>query len=332
MTIQTRPDHPTRYFRLNPTVSLGELEDAVVSIYGPSVIKIDGDDVLPFVASLVHALSKVDQVTLAELSQRTGSPAEDLLPVLEMLVQAKMLVTSTEPMNVQVALASLRTGEQIEQSRIDRRLRSDWIQVCASPTNKLAELITSLMRQQGLSVRTVEEDGAGQPPALRLVISSTHLDGLLTTSNSLALEVRTPWLPVVPYDGDTAWIGPFVVPHQSACLTCFNTRRSANFSDDVMRPALQNIRPLEPVVSHTALTPIDIIQAGIVTNFAFEYITLRDYAPSCMPGGLTTVTANDRGVSMDTRRVYRVPRCRDCSPAADTGFPQVWFHQDEAHA
>lgn len=329
MITQTKRDQPTRYFRFNPTVSLGELEDAVVAVYGPSVIKIDGDNVLPFVASLVHALRNVDQVTLADLSQQTGSPAEDLLPVLEMLVQAKMLVTSTEPMNVQGVLASLRTGEQIDQSEIDSRIQSDWVQVCASPTNKLAELITDLLRKQGLSVRTIEGDEPGQPSALRLVIGSTHLDGLLTTSNSFALEAGTPWLPVVPYDGDTAWVGPFVVPHQSACLTCFNTRRSANFSDDVMRPLLPTIQPLEPVVSHTVVTPIDIIQAGIVTNFAFEYITLRDYAPSCMPGGLTTVTVNDRGVSMDTRRVYRVPRCRDCSPVADTGFPQVWFHQDE---
>src|SRR5919204_18130 len=42
------------------------------------------------------------------------------------------------------------------------------------------------------------------------------------------LRVATPWLPVLPFDGRVAVLGPLYVPGESCCYECYRLRRAAN--------------------------------------------------------------------------------------------------------
>jgi hypothetical protein len=119
---------------------------------------------------------------------------------------------------------------------------------------------------------------------------------MLFQANTRSLAENTPLLPVIAFDAETAWVGPYCIPHQSACVKCFQLRRSANFSDDVFRPELLRIRPIDDPAPDFGPNPVHYIQAGIVANFLLESVALRNHGPSTMPGGLTTITINDAGV------------------------------------
>jgi hypothetical protein len=53
--------------------------------------------------------------------------------------------------------------------------------------------------------------------------------------NELALENELRWLPVLPYDGRLAGVGPIIVPGESCCYECVRLRRAANleYGDDL---------------------------------------------------------------------------------------------------
>lgn len=46
-------------------------------------------------------------------------------------------------------------------------------------------------------------------PDIRVAIGNSHLDPIFEEINDLALEDHIPWLSIVPYDGQTSWVGPF---------------------------------------------------------------------------------------------------------------------------
>src|SRR5699024_11350068 len=79
-----------------------------------------------------------------------------------------------------------------------------------------------------------------------------------------------------------------------ACLHCYNLRKSANFSDDVFRSKLMNIKPIKDSSHPVYNQAINLVQIGIASNLITEWIALREYAPSAVPGGVTTITLDNK--------------------------------------
>lgn len=315
------------YYRSAPYGAMGTLDDQLVHLTARSATTIGGDGVVDFYARLAGLLSEEQAVTLHGLAQHLSVPPEALLPVLERLIGAGVLRSSTDAHPPPVLVAALRAGDQVPEPVIAERIATTNVSLIGRSDSHLTRAVAQATNELGLRVSTTDslEDAASD---LRVVVGSSHLDQLLAQANARALEDHTPWLPVIPYDGETAWVGPFSIPWQSACLRCFTLRRSANFSDDAFRPELLRVEQAPTTGPEFGPNPVHWIQAGIVANLLLERVALRDHAPSAAPGGITTITINDSGLDVQARRVLRVPRCPACSPSADTGFPQVWFHAE----
>jgi hypothetical protein len=71
------------------------------------------------------------------------------------------------------------------------------------------------------------------------------------------------------------------------------------------------------------------MQVGLVVERIVEWFGLTDTnAGLATPGGLHTLEMTSSGLRLDVHRLFRVPRCPECSPARDRGYPMIWFHPD----
>lgn len=324
-TRQTAPQDMDRsYYRRAPFGGVATLDEALVITAARSVTTVSGEHVLDFAVQLRNRLGADSYVHINELADDLGTTPEQVQPVLDRLVEAGALRRTAEQYPSAVLIAAARAGDQVADEVIAERLSTTRVALVARPGSHLAATISRASRELGITVETTTD--VDSTADLKVVVANSFLDQHLFDANRNALEDGTPWLPVITYDSDTAWIGPFVIPRQSACITCLQLRRSANFSDDVFRPELLKIKPVEDPAPETGPNPVHYLQAGVVANFLLERVGLHDHAPSAAPGGITSISVNDGGLKMESRRVFRVPRCPSCSPTADTGFPQVWFH------
>ncbi|MES9749137.1 TOMM precursor leader peptide-binding protein, partial [Bacillus safensis] len=309
---------------LAPHITLGKLEDSLIGLKAQTVTKIEGDGIIEFIQEISNYLTEDNGVSIKELEENFEVESDQLKHVLEFLVTNGMCVKTDMNFDLTALLSYERAGGQVLVEDILDRLKTGIVEVITRDHNPVAAEFIRHLQEAGLHV--VLKGELNKQPDIRVAIGNSHLDPIFEEINDLALEDHIPWLSIVPYDGQTSWVGPFFIPHQSACLHCYNLRKSANFSDEVLRSDLMKIKPINPEKKPVYHMPIHLVQIGIASNLILEWLTLKDYAPSAIPGGFTTINLDDKGVSFNHHRVYRVPRCPKCSPAADTGFPQVWFH------
>ncbi|PGS14085.1 cyclodehydratase [Bacillus cereus] len=324
MPIQEQISQKTARYKLAPHITLGNLQGSLVGFKGQSITKIDGEGVVEFIEGISEYLIRDNGVSIEELEENFDIESAQLKNVLEFLVTNGMCVKSDFDFNLTALLAYERAGGQVSVEDILHRIQTGIVEVIARENNGVAKELIANLREFRLNV--VLKGESDVKPSIRIAVGTSHLDPLLEEVNDIALEDNIPWLSVVPYDGQTAWVGPFFIPHQSACLHCYNLRKSANFADDVFRSELMKIKPVKSDKQPVYNQPINLVQNGIASNLITEWVALRDYASSAIPGGFTTINLDDRGISFNNHRVYRVPRCQKCSHAADTGFPQVWYH------
>lgn len=317
-------EQKTTRYKLAPHITLGNLEGSLIGFKAQSITKIDGEGIVEFIKGISEYLVRDNGVSIAELEQNFHVESDQLENVLEFLVTNGLCVKSDFNFNLTAFLAYERAGGQVLVEDILSRIQTSVVEVIVRENNPIAIELIDNLRKSGFNV--VLKGESNDQPSIRIAVGTSHLDPLLEEVNDMALEDHIPWLSIVPYDGQTSWVGPFFIPHQSACLHCYNLRKSANFSDEVLRSELMKIKPVNSDKQPVYNMPINLVQTGIASNLITEWVALKDYAPSAIPGGFTTINLDDKGVSFNSHRVYRVPRCPKCSPAADTGFPQVWFH------
>ncbi|GLY12585.1 TOMM precursor leader peptide-binding protein [Pseudobacillus badius] len=324
MTVQECTQQKNVRYKLAPHITLGNLRGSLLGFKAQFITKIDGEGVVDFIENISGFLARDNGVSIEELEQSFDVDQGQLESVLEFFVTNGVCVKSESNFNSTALLAYERAGGQVTLDNILHRINTSGIEVVARENNILAKRIIENLKESDLNV--FMRGQSEEKPSIRIAVGTSHLDPLLEEVNDQALEDHTPWLSLVPYDGQTAWIGPFFIPHQSACLHCYKLRKSANFSDEVFRSELMKIQPVNVNTQPVYNQPINLVQIGIASNLITEWIALRDHAPSAMPGGFATINLDDKGISFNNHRVYRVPRCPKCSPTADTGFPQVWYH------
>ncbi|MCO1574613.1 TOMM precursor leader peptide-binding protein [Crossiella sp. SN42] len=290
---------------------------------GGVVTRCAGAGVRAFLAAFL-AGARDGAVTL-DLAEVAAERRPGIEALLARLTEAGLLVELVEDEQAAPVPVGLwrRAGGTVARAEIARRLRERAVTVLGA--GRLAELLREQCRDSGLRVTaTVGED----PGGIAVVVGAQEEDPLLAEWNERALaEPRgRPWLAVLPYDGQHATVGPWIVPGESACYHCFRLRRASVFPDESIADRLAEAVLLGPAPDHSTRHPgLNLVQAGLVVDRLAERAGLESQAWQSVPGGLTTVTAGPEGVAVAHHRVLRVPRCPRCSPARGVGYPQVWF-------
>ena len=154
------------------------------------------------------------------------------------------------------------------------------------------------------------------------LIATSDIGGrdLLREWNELAIRHRCHFLPVV-LQNVIGYVGPFVVPGETACYECLVARENSHLDDPRLRRAVersafegQQVVALHPLMA----TVLGDIAAFEVMKAYSEVSLLRHFS--------TLIEVNLLGSSMTTRKVLRIPRCIVCSNLHRQ--PSVSIHKD----
>lgn len=170
-------------------------------------------------------------------------------------------------------------------------------------------------RAAGLPASTPAAEASVKIGGVSLVVACAEFGGqaLLQPWNALAVEHGVAFFPVVVEDL-VAYLGPLVIPGETACLACLTSRQNSN-----LLGAAQERRAMELfagagqrfAASHPA------IQAIAANVAAFE---LLRFASGMFPRRIgKLIEFNLVGSAMISQRVLRAPRCPTCSSLRKVG-------------
>jgi bacteriocin biosynthesis cyclodehydratase domain-containing protein len=142
-------------------------------------------------------------------------------------------------------------------------------------------------------------------PAIVAAVSERGF-GPLRAWNELVLERKLPFLPVV-IENLVAYVGPLVVPYQTACFECLLRRRYSNLDESGAREAVELRRGGGRIVGlHPAISAVAAGAAALELSKFF--IPWR----SAQQAGYL-LTFNLLASRAGRHRVLKVPRCPACS-------------------
>jgi bacteriocin biosynthesis cyclodehydratase domain-containing protein len=306
---------------VNPGMKVEVTEDAVLIRHGDHVARLSGGRLPAFTEALLTVLSD-GRRTLEIGSDVDEARKLALESVLSQMTEAGLLqrdeaaedLRSVSPAAVGMWLRVLRN---VPLSTVQERLDQRTATVLGS--GLLAERVVAALHDAGVTTRT-----ASGPDAV------PQTSDLLDEWNTAALKNGRTWLPVIPFDGRRALVGPWTLPAESACFACYRLRRAAAFPDRALVEDILAARPVRSSGERAALWPgLTTMQVGLVVERVVEWFGLTDTnAGLAAPGGLHTLEMTSTGLRLDSHRLFRVPRCPACSPARDRGYPMIWFHPD----
>ena len=120
--------------------------------------------------------------------------------------------------------------------------------------------------------------------------------------NAACLESATRWLRVALV-GATAQLGPTIVPRESACFACFETRRQSHGS-------------LDTALDEGALAPLESALAAEAALEAMRIVT--GFAPPATIGRFYELdAASPMRIGHDVLKVPRCPACGSARPARE---------------
>ena len=150
-------------------------------------------------------------------------------------------------------------------------------------------------------------------------LGSQSFDCLIATSdfggqeamrewNTLCVKENRHFLPVVLQDL-IGYVGPLVVPGETACLDCLRTRQNSQTKDYQSRRLPEGV-----AFEGQGVIGFHPAMASIIGNIAaFELIKLySDTLPFSKVG--TLIEVNLLATEMKARKVLKIPRCPTCSP------------------
>ncbi len=308
---------------LKPWYRLAVERERIVLEYGASVLELHGRaaaQLLPHLLPLLDGTNRVDDIVA-----RLGEPVRRAVEGALRLLHEHRLLTEAPPDGV--AGSRLRAAQLLAATDpLDRtigevaaRLEQSTVAIVGSAP--VAGTVSALLAQSG--VRVLGTAGWDEAERADLHVAGPA-DGelrLLRAWNRRALETRSTWLQLLPFDGLIAAVGPLFVPGETACHECYLVRRSASLSTLPHRP-----EPPERGIFPTA-PALDAVAAGLAASLALRWLGLAD---GFVPGVLHAVEqAAETAVSRHV--VYRVPRCRACSPARAHAALLPW-HTEQSRA
>lgn len=295
--------------RLEPWYRIAACDEGVTVRFGESALLFEGAAAQSLLPELLPLLDGTRSV--AALAERLGPP---ILPaierVLDLLAERGLLADGpAEP----AAGGRGRTLELLAATAPARRGFAA-AAVTVLGDGPLAALVARLLHESG-----VEAVGRSREGELVVVAPGPDETSLLEDWNAEALARGTPWLPVVPFDGTVAGVGPLVVPGETACHTCYRLRRTV----DGLAPGERALR-----AHHLSSPATDAVLAGLAAAAAVRWLATGD---TSAVGTLLAVELEPH-VAVTRHPVYRVPRCPSCSPLAGRATLAPWAPEEAVAA
>lgn len=297
--------------RLKPWYRVATTSDGLVLRYGASVLEFGGRAASMLLPRLLPLLD--GSRTLDELVRELGEPARPAVENAVRTLAARGLLL--EPLGAidaprgeaaEFLAASdpfARSPSSIAAALAERR-------VAVVGSGGVAEFLVGLLGPIVETAWLEPENPAAHGSDLAVLAPAPAEVPLVGEWNRAALGRETEWLPVLPFDGQLAAVGPIVVPWQSACHECVTVRRSASIS-----PFHDNGSGSYPATAST-----EALLAGFAATVALRRVALGDGA------SVGVLLAIEHGPALRATRhvVHRVPRCSACSPAAARAVPSPW--------
>lgn len=289
--------------------------------YGGSVVRVTGPQAVPLLSALLPHLD--GRETVEELQGRlprwdpaTVAQALSVLlsnGVITLVAPAPPRAEDAEDEHLLTALLGAGTGA---------RSFSD-ASVGVVGEGAVAETALALAERSGIG--RLRRLGWGRDPGepLDLVLAAPSGGDLrlIEEWNALMLSRRQPWLPVFPFDGVCAAVGPLVLPGETACSTCLRIRRHSALRDPELAERYEAVPAYRPVGGAVAS-----LLAGLAVHVTLRWISRRDPQVAGMLFALRLRPHPD----IQAHEVHPVPRCPACrrrpghTPAPWHAGPPRW--------
>lgn len=316
-----------------PWLTWATTGDQLIVSHGASVTVFEGAASVQLLPSMIALLDGT--LTIDEIVEVLG---RDLRPAIEQAVDELSTrglllpidddrpgISSPSRHSAAVAIAADQPAGDPDD--VTRKLAAASITIAGFAP--LAGEIIRLLRLFGVGdVSLGDRERRLSTDRLSVAVSGPGEDRFITEWNEQALATGALWLPVLPYDGRLATIGPLIVPGSTACFECLRIRRASNLGFRVEQRALDRARSHGPGRGGVAGGPIAYITAALAADAIVSALLAGEAEPSMLVGRVLTVAPSIDGPDVQMHRLYRVPRCTACSRALGLGYPQPWFDPD----
>jgi bacteriocin biosynthesis cyclodehydratase domain-containing protein len=157
------------------------------------------------------------------------------------------------------------------------------------------------------------------PETLGCVVATTDFGGLqlLRSWNEFCVRHNCHFLPVALRDL-VGYVGPLVVPGETACYECLRARQNSHLADPATRRATEAV-----AFEGQAVSGFHPSMASILGDIAALEL-VKFYAGWPVPRIVgTLIEVNLLATEMAARKVLKMPRCRVCSPMLRHGTVAV---------
>lgn len=255
--------------------------------------------------------------TIAEIAGALGPQAGPAVEhALRVLAARRLLCEGPSPELLPRPLrdtVELLAGDSdLPPALVAERLGSS--SVCVVGSSAVAAAVVELVAAAGVAVVRARRwrDARGD---VVIAAPAPAEAGAIRRLNRRALRRGVDWLPVLPYDGRIAAVGPLIVPRETACATCYLLRRAAvvDYGDEL--PVLERTP-----VGTRSVPALDRLVSEVAVLHVLRWLGTRD---ARLPGTLQTVELGN-GVEILSHVVLRVPRCPSCSGLGTLAAPLPW--------
>jgi bacteriocin biosynthesis cyclodehydratase domain-containing protein len=140
-------------------------------------------------------------------------------------------------------------------------------------------------------------------------------------TNAACIRTGTPWVSA-RIDRRRAILGPFVIPGQTPCFTCFELRARANADHPGDHEALYSHwkRSVQPPAGWPLLPPVASIVGGML---ALDVVrVLGGGHRSAMAGRILDIDLQT--FTIRSHEILKLPRCPDCSRVTTRPLGKIW--------
>ena len=283
--------------------------DALTLKRGCTTVRIDGEHA-PEIVGAILDLAGGDGRTEDELVESFPPEMQESIRSLVGALRARRLLLPADAVDSAAAAESpldvfyWHFGLPDEPSPVPPR---DELVVVVGE-NRTATRLCELLDEAGFRELVVVDEQAALDDRVPAVVAAVSEGGFgpLRAWNELALERELPFLPVVVEDL-VAYVGPLVVPYETACFECFLRRRYSNLDEAKAREAVELRAGGAQVVGlHPAISAVAAGAAALELSKFF--IPWR----SAQQAGYL-LTFNLLASRSGRHRVLKVPRCPGCS-------------------
>lgn len=338
MTTLPIPEFP----QMAPWYEYAVERDRLTLRHGDGVVVFQGRAASEFLPTLFDRLD--GRHTLEEISQIIGPAVRPALDnALNQLTQHGLLIRGPgsaapeNPWRERTATSlSEATANSITPTEVAQLLSQTHATVIGD--GSVASEIARLFTRSGVStVRAVAEDDAiAELSCTSLPTDSQHLvvvapalahAQVLGNVNRWSLRSEVPWTQVLPYDGTYAVVGPTFLPTETGCYHCFRLRRRSQLDFLPEQRTLDAAADIGLVSATSAWSGAgqDAAIAGLTIHLVLWSVLPATLAARPLAGRSYTLGWGATGMSLTEHRLFRVPRCRECSRVRDLGVPQPWF-------